>query len=336
MISGIGVVLPGIIGRDALAELSVTGIIRSPSEHRIRRRRSHPALSQRAPRPPHERLRQALPRRHRARVSDAGVENNAEFLESCSPSSSAARTARQLLPQLLQADRRARHRSPQTRCSSPKAFPMPPRRTSASCCRSRRMPDVIGAHGGPRCAAARLDAHRQRTVDARDRRRGRRILRHHQRGLPPLRPLSREPWKCGKRFRGRAGAVTLVLETRESLERRGGKALGRVELNSSRHSRNPMPSTRRSRYCTSARSAMRHQLFEQHLDRSLGIRRDSSSQWERENPSLYGQIAETYSVGPLAGIASALSGTQHESDSFGVLCTDYTGLVAGTRICFER
>jgi hypothetical protein len=50
---------------------------------------------------------------------------------------------------------------------------------------------------------------------------------------------------------------------------------------------------------------------------------------------MYGQIAETFSVGALAGIAQQLSAPSPASDSFAVLSTDYTGLVAGTRVRIE-
>jgi hypothetical protein len=76
--------------------------------------------------------------------------------------------------------------------------------------------------------------------------------------------------------------------------------------------------------------------------------------------SLYGHIAETFSVGPLAAVAAVLltgklpalfgpgpgareatgvgatiaraTGTEPASQSFGVLCTDYVGLVSGCRV----
>jgi hypothetical protein len=67
--------------------------------------------------------------------------------------------------------------------------------------------------------------------------------------------------------------------------------------------------------------------------------------------SLYGHVAETFSAGPLAAVAAVLltgrlpalfgaappglAGARRDgarAPSFGVLCTDYTGLVSGCRI----
>jgi 3-oxoacyl-[acyl-carrier-protein] synthase II len=133
-----------------------------------------------------------------------------------------------------------------------------------------------------------------------------------------------------------AGAVTLVLESRESLERRGGKSLGRIESNASRRF---APSD-----AIDATIEVLHALKDPQSVMSSSnntwIDRAESAAIRRANPNasvsaLYGRIAETYSVGPLASLAARLSASPRATDSFAVLCTDYTGLVAGTRIAVD-
>ena len=132
-----------------------------------------------------------------------------------------------------------------------------------------------------------------------------------------------------------AGAVTLVLESRESLDRRGGKALGRVACSSSRRFR--------SSEALDATLQVLHELHDParviSSANNTWVDRSESAAIRRVNPnavafSLYGSIAETFSVGPLAGIAAHLTGKQRKArdEEFAVLGTDYTGLVAGARI----
>ncbi|HTL30923.1 MAG TPA: beta-ketoacyl synthase N-terminal-like domain-containing protein, partial [Tepidisphaeraceae bacterium] len=127
-----------------------------------------------------------------------------------------------------------------------------------------------------------------------------------------------------------AGAVTLVLESRESLEPRGAKSLGRIEQCASRR-------FKQSEAIDATIEVLRELRDPQNVITSANntwIDRTESAAIGRAScgaaaRSLYGAIAETFSVGPLAGIAAML--TQGAND-FAVLSTDYTGLVAGARI----
>jgi 3-oxoacyl-[acyl-carrier-protein] synthase II len=140
----------------------------------------------------------------------------------------------------------------------------------------------------------------------------------------------------GEGFVVGAGAVTLILESRESLEKRGGKALARIEANASRRfaQSDAIDAT------IAVLGELRNPQCIMTSANNTWIDRSESAAIHRANSSasvsaLYGRIAETFSVGPLASIAAAVSNPARAAHSVGVLCTDYTGLVAGTRINVE-
>jgi 3-oxoacyl-(acyl-carrier-protein) synthase len=150
-----------------------------------------------------------------------------------------------------------------------------------------------------------------------------------------------------------AGALTLILESRESMERRSGKARGQIHQ-------------------TAAAFGNRQQIIEsaQHVLEGLGnpanVISSAHGTWidraERAAirhvggagivSSIYGHIAEAFSVGPLVGIASVLlsgrlpclfgngwdggnirSATPDDKvEDFAVLCTDFSGAVSGMRV----
>jgi 3-oxoacyl-[acyl-carrier-protein] synthase II len=339
LITGIGVVLPNIIGRQALAQrceppaeaggrlLSDTGAVAEESilpylnARRVRRMSDYVKLSLAAT---------ALACR------DAGIEGNAEFLESCSvilgSAHGAANYCHSYYKQIVDEGIAA-------------ANPM------------------LFAEGVPNAAAAHLSLMLSLKGACQT------VIGSRTAGLDALRLASTRiasgQWKravvgaaeeycdiineayrhCGL-YRGStpaesgfvvgAGAVTFILEARESLERRGGKALGRVELNASRRFVQPDAIDATLQVLHELRDPQRIMSSANNtwIDRteSAAIRRANAS---ASVAAMYGRIAETYSVGPLAAIASQLSAAVPSSDSFGVLCTDYTGLVAGARIRAE-
>ncbi|HSU69571.1 MAG TPA: beta-ketoacyl-[acyl-carrier-protein] synthase family protein [Tepidisphaeraceae bacterium] len=123
-----------------------------------------------------------------------------------------------------------------------------------------------------------------------------------------------------------AGAVSLVLESRASLDSRGGKPRGRIVAAAG----GLAPGARIARL---ARSIL-HQLGP--FDRVVGsangtwIDRIEGAGAGREMRSPYGSIAESFSATPLAGLAGALllSPKEHEH-RVGVIAADYSGAVSG-------
>jgi 3-oxoacyl-(acyl-carrier-protein) synthase len=150
-----------------------------------------------------------------------------------------------------------------------------------------------------------------------------------------------------------AGAVTLILESRESMERRGGKARGQINQTAAAFGN-------RQQIIASAQHVLEklgnpvHIMSSAHgtwIDRaeSAAIRHISGAGIVS---SIYGHIAETFSVGPLVSIASVLlSGNlprlfgngwdagniipatgQEKVEDFAALCTDFSGAVSGIRV----
>ncbi|HEX8523795.1 MAG TPA: beta-ketoacyl synthase N-terminal-like domain-containing protein, partial [Tepidisphaeraceae bacterium] len=160
------------------------------------------------------------------------------------------------------------------------------------------------------------------------------------------------PFDGGKGFVAGAGAVTLILESRESMEKRGGRAWGRIGRTASARTvaGAPVEATARvleelghpAQIVTSANSSW--------VDRAelLGIRQTGR---QATVSSVYGHVAESFSVMPMIGIAATLvsrrlprllaeldedrarsaRGEPLERD-FAVLCTDYTGVVSGVSL----
>jgi 3-oxoacyl-[acyl-carrier-protein] synthase II len=145
---------------------------------------------------------------------------------------------------------------------------------------------------------------------------------------PPF--ISRDGFNAGW------GAVTLILESRAAMERRSARALGRLENCSTLRldPHNPIktigvllknldhPST----VLSSANGTWIDRVESAALHRT-GLKR---TMW-----TLYGSVPELFSAGPLAaiarGICAPLPGPTPIA-SFGVLCTGYTGTVAGVRV----
>ena len=126
-----------------------------------------------------------------------------------------------------------------------------------------------------------------------------------------------------------AGSVSLLLESRSSMESRGGRAHGRIVASAS---------ARFDR--AKARESVQTVLTR--LDNPTLIFSSANHTWiddiERNAiagalPSaavrtLYGRFPELFSASPLVGVAAGLV----EKVSFGVVCMGYTGTVAGLHI----
>jgi 3-oxoacyl-[acyl-carrier-protein] synthase II len=151
----------------------------------------------------------------------------------------------------------------------------------------------------------------------------------------PQKSACEEPLKIG------CGAVMFVLESRESVETRGGRIRGRVEaaasaapgdINAAEAQRvvlelGPMDELIRSE-------------SELAIDR-MDARpfRQAAEQVAAANvSSLYGRVVETFSAGPLAGVAAGLLAGGIATPgidgprNIGVVCTDVTGLISGVRV----
>jgi hypothetical protein len=143
------------------------------------------------------------------------------------------------------------------------------------------------------------------------------------------------------------GAVTLVLESAESMAARGVAPRGKILASTGPMCESP-GSIRRARDLFNSLGASPHVISSANgtwLDRLESIASGHGSLVA----SLIGHIAETYSVMPLAAIAAALltgqipslvgspdsSPTQMNSQ-VGILCSDYTGLLSAATIHIER
>lgn len=140
-----------------------------------------------------------------------------------------------------------------------------------------------------------------------------------------------------------AGAVSLVLESRSSVESRGGRVRGRVGAAAG-------GVCRVSRMSRLARDVVRR------LGSQVALLGSSNGTWidrveaaagreRRAVPSLYGHVAECFSALPLGGIAAVLltgelpRGLSTDAVAcprplkhFGALAADYAGAVSGVRI----
>jgi 3-oxoacyl-[acyl-carrier-protein] synthase II len=149
-------------------------------------------------------------------------------------------------------------------------------------------------------------------------------------------------------FAAGCGAVTLILESRESIERRGGaRARGLLVTGASAAPREGREIDAAARVLRDlgAPAAVLASANGTWVDRvEAAAARISSKRAGREGSlsTLSGYFAETFSVTPLAGVAAVVLGKRLPggfgtdvfaesvaSERFGVLCTDYTGAVAG-------
>jgi len=162
------------------------------------------------------------------------------------------------------------------------------------------------------------------------------------------------PFSAEGGFVSGAGGVALILESRESVERRGGKILGRVLQGAAARPRNGD----RIGACLQVLEqlgAPRHVITSANgtwVDRAelAALRRCCAG---ATVTSAYGHVAESFSVGPLLGLAATLlSGRlprlrggglanvaqltpatgDERPESVAALCTDYAGVVSGLRV----
>jgi 3-oxoacyl-[acyl-carrier-protein] synthase II len=168
---------------------------------------------------------------------------------------------------------------------------------------------------------------------------------------PPL------PFADAAGFRGGAGAVTFTLESGRSLSQRGGRARGKIESSASaRHRPGRAPaaiarvlrSLNHPQYVIGSSNNTRIDR----LEAAMVVRHRSDSRLS----SLYGHFPELFSAGPLASIAATLLSGQlpalrgihpdgplkitpatgrEQPHAFTVLCTGYTGTIAGIHLRVE-
>ena len=149
-----------------------------------------------------------------------------------------------------------------------------------------------------------------------------------------------------------AGAVTFILESRASLERRGGQSRGRIEASSAARGKRPgaIDSAGRVFRDLGSSANVLSSACGTWIDRAeaAAIRHTGGV---RKVSSIHGHVAETFSVSSLAGIAATLlsgkmprllgngcngdvpaASGEDRADSFSAICTDFTGCVSGVRI----
>jgi 3-oxoacyl-[acyl-carrier-protein] synthase II len=161
------------------------------------------------------------------------------------------------------------------------------------------------------------------------------------------------PLGCESGFVIGAGAVTFILESRESMERNGHKARGQIQGTAAAFGN--------SKQITESLEDVLERLGKPVNVISSGhatwIDRAESAALRRSDgvrvvSSIHGHIAETFSVSPLVAIAGALlsgrlprhlgsgweggpiraaTGDENAAD-FAALCTDFTGAVSGMRV----
>jgi 3-oxoacyl-[acyl-carrier-protein] synthase II len=165
------------------------------------------------------------------------------------------------------------------------------------------------------------------------------------------------PFADAAGFRAGAGAVTFIIESGRSLSRRGGRARGRIESSASARHR---PGNAPAAIARVLRSLNRPQ-YVIGSSNNTRIDRVEAAALSRISPdarlsSLYGHFPELFSAGPLAAIAAtllsrrlpALHGAQRDNamkftpatgreqpGAFTVLCTGYTGTITGTNLRIE-
>ncbi len=159
------------------------------------------------------------------------------------------------------------------------------------------------------------------------------------------------PFATEKGFTCGAGAVTFILESRASIERRGGTSRARVDATAAARG---TPSTAIQ---TLSRVLADLNNPSQVLSSACGTwidRTESAALRHSGNPgvsAIYGHVAETFSASPLIAIAAVLlagkmpelleqglagqpahAATLGKESSFAAICTDFTGCVSGVRL----
>lgn len=139
------------------------------------------------------------------------------------------------------------------------------------------------------------------------------------------------------------GAVMLILESRESVEARGGKIRGRVEAAASAAPNSIDPdAAKRVIEELGAMDELIRSESELAIDRmdARPFRQIAEQSAGGNVSSLYGRVAECFSAGSLAGVAAAIlnggingaAATDGKPRNVGVVCTDVTGLISGVRV----
>ena len=155
----------------------------------------------------------------------------------------------------------------------------------------------------------------------------------------------REPLADEGGFTTSAGAVVMIVESRRAAEARGARIYGTIRATAMGFD----PVHHASRALTRILQDLGSPTHVLSSANSTRIDRIERGAIERICPnavisSLYRQVAELFSAGPLAGIAAVLLGGKLPGDKpgdsqaigdFAVLSTDYTGVAAGARITSE-
>jgi 3-oxoacyl-[acyl-carrier-protein] synthase II len=135
----------------------------------------------------------------------------------------------------------------------------------------------------------------------------------------------------GDGFATGSGAVSLILENREAMRRRGGKCRGVVGVGASVQLRT-VDAVNSIASVLSRLGGMRKVFTSANhtwIDRAemLGIRKAKASESIEQ---LYGRLPELFSVGPLAAVAAGL--VSNAEASYGVICCGYDGVVSGAGV----
>ena len=133
---------------------------------------------------------------------------------------------------------------------------------------------------------------------------------------------SAAPFTSATGFVASAAAVTFVVESRASIENRGGKPIARID------------------HVCSGRSNVLAEITVPQVISSANATRIDQQEFaairtthpDAAISSLYPRTAETFSAGPLLSIAAGALGRQSSMKDFAVLCSDYTGVSAACRI----
>jgi 3-oxoacyl-[acyl-carrier-protein] synthase II len=132
-------------------------------------------------------------------------------------------------------------------------------------------------------------------------------------------------------FHTGAGAATLILESRRSLEARGAQPLGRITTTAAVRNRRGGAASALSRLFCSLKPGPQvvGSANNTRIDRleAVVLRRHTP---QARLSSLYGHCPELFSAGPLAAVASALLGGAEKAST--IICTGYNGTVAGVNV----
>jgi len=145
--------------------------------------------------------------------------------------------------------------------------------------------------------------------------------------------LYRGEKRDGQGFVAGAAAVTLVLESRASMEQRGGRARGRVEQWASAAGGlgGGVEAMARVRVALGTVQTLVSSANGTWIDRV----ESGALRWLGEDRTAvsrpYGRVAECYSALPLAGLAAVLLNEAMPTTA-GVIAMDYTGVAAGVRV----